>query len=281
MTDEEKKGENLRKAAELFMQDHVTPEDLGGILKHLYGSFKKEVQDFFDNVSEKVNTISSDRSEEISSIHTKINEVHTKIDGLVDDLRTEIREIELTPGDPGDPGKDADPLDENKIIESILARIEIPEPIPGKNGSPDTAEEIYEKLLAFLEEEGLPAKYIKDLPKAVVNRPFLGGATALHALSDVDVSGITNGQSIKWNGSHWVIYTPTAALTSVFGEAPTDSGDHTSFTIANTPAAGHLRVYRGGSRLSAVASNYSLSGATLTLANPLATNEELYLDYDY
>ena len=97
---------------------------------------------------------------------------------------------------------------------------------------------------------------------------------------DVDVSGITTGQSIKWDGVRWIPFTPSGANTSVFGEAPTDSGDQTNFTLANTPVAGTLRLYRGGAYQQATV-DYTLSGGTITLTAVLQSGEVLLADYEY
>lgn len=63
-------------------------------------------------------------------------------------------------------------------------------------------------------------------------------------------------------------------------EAPTDSGDHTNFTLANTPTVGSVKLYRGGARQQ-VTGDYTISGGTLTLSYSLQTGEVLLADYRY
>lgn len=73
-----------------------------------------------------------------------------------------------------------------------------------------------------------------------------------------------------------------SAGTSVSEETPTDSGDHLNFTLAHTPIAGSLKLYRGGARQQlGVGKDYTLSGGTITLVVALATVEILLADYAY
>ncbi len=154
--------------------------------------------------------------------------------------------------------------------------------VDGVDGSPDLPEQIRDKLETLSGEERLDASAIKNLPKAIAETRIVEGRGPLWALSDVDVAGILTGQSIKWDGVRWIPYTPSGANTSVFGEAPADSGDQTNFTLAHTPASGTLRVYRGGAyQQSGVGNDYTLSGSTITLSNVLQTNEKLLVDYEY
>jgi len=107
------------------------------------------------------------------------------------------------------------------------------------------------------------------------------GHPALYSLMDVSIVGITTGQSIKWDGIRWIPYTPTGGgNTSVFGEVPTDSGDQTNFTLANTPVANTTRLYRGGA-YQQLNVDYTLSTATITLSTALASGESLLCDYEY
>jgi hypothetical protein len=153
----------------------------------------------------------------------------------------------------------------------------------GRDGSPDMAEDIRNKLELLEGEERLDAKYIKNLPET--KHVHVGGGIAhppLWSLADVDVAGIVPGQAIKWDGIRWIPFTPVGGNTPVFGEIPTDSGDHLSFTLAHTPVAGTVRLYRGGAyQLAGVSEDYTISGATITLSIALATGEKLACDYEY
>lgn len=150
----------------------------------------------------------------------------------------------------------------------------------------DSAEIIANKLESLEGEARLDAKAIKNLPEAIkgVANAYAGvlTASALYSLADVDVSGIAIGQSIKWDGVRWIPYTPSGGgVTSVYNEAPADSGDHTNFTLAHAPATGTLRLYRGGARQSIAASDYTLVTNTITLSPVLQTGEILSADYNF
>lgn len=67
--------------------------------------------------------------------------------------------------------------------------------------------------------------------------------------------------------------------TAVYDEIPTGSG--TSFSIAHTPTAGTVRLFRGGARQSVANGDYSISGANITLITSLQSGETLTADYNY
>lgn len=66
----------------------------------------------------------------------------------------------------------------------------------------------------------------------------------------------------------------------VYGETPSGSvnGSNTSFTIANTPTSGTLRLFENGLRLKAT-TDYSISGTTITMVNAPLTGDILQVDY--
>ncbi len=152
----------------------------------------------------------------------------------------------------------------------------------GKDGSPDTPEQVRDKLEELKDGDRLDASAIKNLPEFVKETTRIaGGYHGLYALTDVDVAGITAGQSLKWDGTRWIAYTPAGgANTPVYEEAPTDSGDHINFTLAHTPAANTFRLYRGGARQQAGV-DYTLTGAALVLSVILLTDEVILADYEY
>lgn len=156
---------------------------------------------------------------------------------------------------------------------------------PALQGSPDTAEQIIEKINGLPTDDDvdkIDASHIKNLPKYADSTPHvIGGHGPLWQLQDVEISGITIGQSIKWTGTRWIPFTPAgSANTSVYEETPTDSGDHLNFTLAHTPVAGTFRLYRGGARQQ-VTTDFTRVGATITLLQVLQTGEILLVDYDY
>lgn len=66
--------------------------------------------------------------------------------------------------------------------------------------------------------------------------------------------------------------------TPVVGEAPAGSG--TAFTLAHSPIAGSVALYRNGVRQS-TSGDYTISGANITLGSSLQAGESLTSDYRY
>lgn len=72
-----------------------------------------------------------------------------------------------------------------------------------------------------------------------------------------------------------------AAGTEVRNEHPTDNGDGT-YTIAHTPVAGTVQVYRNGQRLNVGAGNdYTISGAVITYLGTYSAADIITADYLY
>jgi hypothetical protein len=86
--------------------------------------------------------------------------------------------------------------------------------------------------------------------------------------------------SISGETRHVTVDDLRGSVTLVSEEAPTDSGDHTNFTIAHTPTTGSFRLFRGGARQQS-ASDYVLTGAALALSVALADGEVLLADYSH
>lgn len=150
---------------------------------------------------------------------------------------------------------------------------------PGQNGSPDTPIDVRDKLASLSGDDRLDASHIKNLPTGNGK----GGTTlgAIHppiwSLADVDVSGITAGQALKWDGIRWIPFTPSSTTTGVYNEVV--SGSTSTFTLAHTPATGTLRVYAQGQRLLPT-QDYTLSGDTITTGDTF-TAGQIYADYEF
>jgi hypothetical protein len=98
--------------------------------------------------------------------------------------------------------------------------------------------------------------------------------------SDGQVLAKDSGEA---SGLKWV---PTTTGTAVFSEVPsgTVDGVNAAFTLANTPAANTLRVYKNGIRQKAGSGNdYQLATATITFeaGNLPQTGDVLLADYSY
>lgn len=138
-------------------------------------------------------------------------------------------------------------------------------------------------LEALEEDERLDASAIKNLPKLAKElHRQMGYNVALSSLLDVNLAGITSGQSISWNGVSWEPYTPAGGGgTPVWGEDLTPQGAGTAFTLAHTPVAGTVRLFRGGAYQSVVNGDYSITGDAITLTSALKSGEVLVADYSY
>lgn len=164
---------------------------------------------------------------------------------------------------------------------------------PGKDGSPDSGLDIIKKVNGDQSDLKIRKEKVEDLDKlwdlAMEGKAnsqeamrLRAGVLYLRELLDVDVSGVTAGQSIQWTGTRWIPYNPGASTTWAYDEVPTDSGDQINFTLAHTPTSSGIRLYRGGARQQVGSGkDYTISGATITLATALGTGEVLLADYEY
>lgn len=71
---------------------------------------------------------------------------------------------------------------------------------------------------------------------------------------------------------------PVSSSSLVSNENLGVQGAGTSFTLANTPVSGTLKLYRGGARQK-LTDDYTLSGVTITLLVALVGGEILIADY--
>lgn len=89
-----------------------------------------------------------------------------------------------------------------KVADAVLKMVVIPAPIPGapgKDGSPDTPENIKEKLESLKGDDRLDARAIKNLPKTQIGGGH--GPNSLKHLEDVSLSSPTNGQALTYQSS--------------------------------------------------------------------------------
>ncbi len=94
------------------------------------------------------------------------------------------------------------------------------------------------------------------------------------------------GGTLNTTDITWVQFTGTGSgLASgdfVFNETPSGSvnGSNTSFSLANTPVAGTVSVYRNGQlQLSGAGNDYTISGATITYEYAPVTGEIIRVSY--
>lgn len=178
------------------------------------------------------------------------------------------------------------------VVEKIIEKREVVREIPlvtqqiMEKAVPETGDVIARKLEALPEGRKVVIEAIEHLRDELNEiRRFKGGGIngaanrALYQLLDVSIAGITNGQSIQWDGNQWVAYTPSSSsITFVDSEEPIGSGS--TFTLASAPVAGSLKLYRGGARQQqGIGKDFTLSGQTITLDVGLSSGEVLLADY--
>ena len=172
----------------------------------------------------------------------------------------QVQSIEVKDGEPGQPG---------------------PQGLPGPAGSPDTPEQIWEKLNQLPDDYQLDAKRIKDLPQPRNYNMFGGstsrvvtvkdeGTTISKLLRSLNFVGSGVQATTDQNGNITVTITGGAAANESNGETLTDSGNHTTFTFAHAPKAGGVRNVwqKETGQLLTPTADYTVSGSTLTSTYP-------------
>lgn len=211
-------------------------------------------------------------------------------------------------GDPGDPGKHAPAIDIDKIVQRVArlipppkdgdspdeevilarltARIPVPKELPSVEAPQIDHDVVAKKVVALIKDKKMIGmEHIEGIGKQMENywkrvmakskSPVVGGG------GDTVLAG-TGINIVRDAFGRRVISSLSAPGTAVYEEVPTDSGDHTNFTLAHAPITGTLRVYRGGNRQqNGVGKDYTYAGTALTLTNALSTGELLIVDYEY
>lgn len=234
-------------------------------------SLTEQVQKLYTELESKAESSFAEFKEMFSAKLEKALEEQQAGMNLMYDKANSLRSIQGPQGIPGPEGK------------SIVG----PQGEPGKDGSPDTATEIRDKIESLTGEERLDASAVKNLPEFVEKTGSRVGWGA-HPLRIEDDGVVVDkvARTLNFTGGTLTrdadgtinIPVSTGGGTEVWSEVPTGSG--TTFTLAHTPLAGTLRLYRGGARQKAT-DDYTLAVATITLGVTLATGEILLCDYKY
>ncbi len=245
----------LKKLEELFkmVNESITRDEFVSSFKEVVGllaenkkELEKEIASAFAEASQANDaSFSNIKDKTLKDIQKALKEQERGMSFIYDKVRKVKDGKKGDKGDRGEPGKG---IKGDK----------------GDPGSPDTAEQVRDKLESLTDEDRLDASAIKNLPETTekIAKHVIGTAHALWNHMDVDASGITAGQALKWDGLRWIPFTPAGGSSnSVYNESVSGSG--TSWTLAHTPDSGTLRVYVNGQRLIPT-TDYSLSGATIT-----------------
>lgn len=173
-----------------------------------------------------------------------------------------------------------------------------------QDGSPDTGNQIVEKINkadSLIDKSAIEG--LADLEKTVAektgNTYRVGWGAHPLQIQGLGVVIDKNTRVINFTGAGLTSVTRspqgvvTVAIsggggssgTAVSEEIPTDTGDHTNFTIAHTPLSGTFALFRGGAKQASIGTSpdYSRTGTALALTIPLdvADGEVLICAYRY
>lgn len=101
-------------------------------------------------------------------------------------------------------------------------------------------------------------------------------------MNEIKTTVNTNETTLTNLGSSFTTFTGTTFQgTFVENEVPTGimNSSNPTFTLANTPIAGSVKLYINGIRLKAAGVGYSISGTTITMTIPPDNGDILLADY--
>lgn len=173
-------------------------------------------------------------------------------------------------GRDGRDGKDAE-IDFQLIVSEITKTIPRPKDgLPGKNGSPDTGEQIVNKLRALEYAKKLSYDDLRDAPDmAHLQRLISARDYDFTELKDAPSSYAGQaGKSIRVKSDEKGLefYTSSSSVEFVDGEVPSGSinGTNTIFILAYTPISGSVHLFLNGQRQHTTNNDYSITGSTIT-----------------
>lgn len=235
----------------------------------LLGEQRSSIKDQLDkHIKALATKILSDYENQVGALTKQGDQSVSRLNAAIEEAR---RINKGDPGEPGAPGKDG---------KTPQKGVDYFDGEPGKPGESVSLDEVATAVIESLKKDGIPMSAISGLMNELASyrsRSMLGGQ--VRGGGDTVSAGTGISISYDSNGNKVITNTGTAS-NEIWGEVPTGSG--TAFTIANTPTAGTLRLYRGGIRLiEGVGEDYTLSGVNITLATSLETGEKILADYKY
>ena len=130
----------------------------------------------------------------------------------------------------------------------------------GKDGSPDTPEQVRDKLESLIKGKKLSITAIEDLSNILEKLSKLGNGKLLGSTHTIP------SNVIRFKDDE----TPTGTV----------NGSNTIFITSKTPLSGSLKVYRGGAR-QRVTEDYTFLGRTITFLQAPQVGEIILVDYRY
>lgn len=224
-------------------------------------------------------------AESAGAFAQNIRDVHDKLQSEIARVEAYVKGEPGAPGTEGKPGKDAytpkrgvdyhTPRDVQDIVDKVTRLIRKPE--NGKDAI--VTPEMIVEAIKNAPKDILKVEHIQNLDQTMrsysqvlgSNKPYVhGGGDTIAAGTGVTITRNSNGDK--------VITATGSSGTIVRDEILTGSG--TAFTLAHTPIANTLQLFRGGARQQATV-DYTIVGAAITLIDTLDAAEVLLADYSY
>lgn len=259
--------------------DAIVAPDLKTVVYSLH-----QIEQLVAEIEQLKGSIIADHEERTQAQQDTHVEYLTRIDDALAEAARRIATIHKgDPGAPGTPGKDAAPP---PTLEAIVAAVlpHLPAPEAGDDGEPGKDGEhadpqqvvdlILEKGLIKMEHIGGLEERVAEIRNHVAKQvpQWRGGGDTVAAGSGITVSSSGGVKTISASGS---------SGTKVRDEVPAGASG-TAFTLAHTPIASTLQLFRGGARQSVNNGDYTIVGAAITLTVTLDPSvETLTADYEY
>lgn len=232
---------NLEKIAKIFQpQNIITTEEIDQVLKgimEILASYKKGTDAINEETKAVVNIlldkVVQSNKQTLDKAETVLDSRMSDLETLLKDVKQMVTDVETMAGELED-GKDAD---EERIVEEVIARIRIPDPV---NPILDTPETLRDKLASLKDEERLDKSAIKGLDK-IVSRIDLDNviATLQHQASFLinrgGIKSIVAGTNITVDNTD-----PSNPIISSTGGSGSPGGSDTQLQYNNAGAFGGI-----------------------------------------
>jgi hypothetical protein len=290
---------NVSSLAGLFKGDTtitLAPQQLLAFVSDIantFAQYRSATKAINDDTKETLNLIVKQVNLEHERIITEVDEKGVKNKKKIDaELSKKVAEInkirdEIMVSKP----KDGESVDKAQVVKEVFEMIKLPEQ---KEIILDGAKEIRDKLESLQGDERLDIEAIKGLKELLAaleakrgeGRYVAGpGFQLLTKMMDVLISNPANGDILSYDSAllKWKNIPSSSTVTFADGETPggTIDGVNVGFTLAHTPAAGSLKLFVNGQRMSAGGVDYTLSGTDITLVTAPPSGSILLADYRY
>ena len=222
---DEKKVEKLNKLFEIIKNNTITQKELEqfitvvlSVIKNSKDELKSLSDETISHINNSISYIESRQDTLLSNLDLQINNKSSEVDKSikltnsefsnnikeVKKLLNEIKKIKSTPGKDGyTPIKGKDYFDGLSAYTPIKG-VDYNDGLPGLNGSPDTGEEIINKINDLPTDEDslkIDAIHIKNLPE--ITKGIVGGVVArnVYQLGDVSLTSLANNDVLKYNST--------------------------------------------------------------------------------